>query len=286
MVSAFRQSNGIIQGQLLNDKIDQTQSNVLAELSEIEQLTVKPHIVPTWADPFIDGQDGNAAAFAALSNHPEVPGVKLNTKGKPCYYTKIRGSKPIPIFVGSVEGLEDVDFDSLQEIEDQEGPNGEKVYAVDGRSHIRVYGDWRVAYNENGNRLMNDPGSGSLEIVCFGNTLIPKSMTVTSANSISTIFFVNGMQVSYDDNFLTTTWSPLSGRYLDGTSPLNSIQFSTGLNTLRFDSEGTGTVSWLTQCFGVRIGSSNDKETIFPQKCVAQGKVFQVGYGEENSLPD
>ena len=284
MVSAFRQSNGIIQGQLLNDKIDQTQSNVLAELSEIEKITVKPHIVPTWADPFIDGQDGDAAAFAALSNHPEVPGVKLNTKGKPCYYTKIRGSNPIPIFVGSVEGLEDIDFDSLQEIEDQEGPNGEKVYAVDGTSHIRAYGDWHVRYNDHGNRIQCKDGEAWLEIVCFSNALITKGYTNDSYLNTTSVQ-IDGNDVPFTDRIGTTTNSPLTGRFSDPVSLLNELKYTNGLRSITFYSPEQ-VAGWMNQCYGVRIGLDHNKETIFPQKCIAQGKVFQVGYGEEESLPD
>ncbi len=64
---------------------DHDVSELAQDLNELAKISVKPHIIPTYADPYIDGQDGDATSFAALSNHPTVQGVKLNAKGNCCY---------------------------------------------------------------------------------------------------------------------------------------------------------------------------------------------------------
>lgn len=256
------------------------ESGVLGKINV--SLGVVPHVVPYTAHPFIEGIDGDATAFAALSDHENMPGVKVDSKGRIRFWTTIRGRKPILMEIGAKSGMDRFDLDSLQPLDDEFGPNGEPVYAVDGRDSVRAIGDWLDTNDANGNAPYSDADLGQLEIVGYFDKINISNIANTAPRILESI--VNGNSQTAITTFQTNILSPKLGRFLDDNS-YKALQLDSALslqlNTIHIVSDGNH-----YNAFSVEFGIDSDQVTVLQQEVVAQGKKKTVAFGQISQKPD
>lgn len=249
---------------------------------------LKPHSVVEMAYPFIDGIHGDKDDFAALT---WTNGIPRDSDGKIRFWTTIRGRKPIVAPVGGYAGMDRFDLDSLQLLDDEYGPNGEKVYAIDGRENVRVYGgNWKIDNSANGNYIMAGSTSATsglvFEIIGFFDSVRIGHFYHVNESGFDSIF-INGVLDSaastYTDDTKVGVSNPLQQRYLDhGHSfELDNSNINLGLNTL--SGEASLLASEYIGLYSIELGIDSDKVTIPAQKCIADGKKWDIAYNQ--SLP-
>lgn len=263
----------------------ETIANLVGQINQLLE-TVKPHAIPEYAYPFIDGIDGDPAAFAALSDHPEMSGVKVDSSGKMRFWTTIRGRKPIVAPIGGYAGMDRFDLDSLQLLDDEFGPNGEPVYSVDGRDWVRFIGSFaNPTVNDTwGQRAYfsdADDDTNYYEFTGFFDSYsILRGVHVNRSDGHNVKD--NGVTVTDSTDYRPVVSSPLTGRYLDSGSLFPGVSLSLGMHTIEItptDSDSSG-----NNCdvYGIELGIDSDKVTIPSQTCIAQGKKYDIAFN--NSL--
>jgi hypothetical protein len=246
---------------------------------------LNPHSVVEMAYPFIDGIDGDKDAFAALTF---TNGIPRDSDGKIRFWTTIRGRKPIVAPVGGYAGMDRFDTDSLQLLDDEFGPNGEPVYAVDGRENVRAIGEWNSENSAHGNYLNHlavSSNYAAIEVVGYFDKINTKHNYTTSTYTDDADCYINGVDLAFDQSVATTVTTPLSSRFLDASIviPIGGNSISLGLNTFSMESTSTGVGGALAHLSGIELAIDSDKVTIPAQKAIAAGKKYDIAY--DQSLP-
>ena len=256
------------QGQSVDDY------GVLGKILTNEAL--KPHSIPEYAYPFIDGIDGDKDDFAALT---WTNGIPRDSEGKIRFWTTIRGRKPIIAPIGGHAGEDRFDCDSAQLIEDEFGPNDEPIYSIDGRDNIRIIGEFEHRNMQHGNMIYFVTSADyKVEVVGYFTDMYLSGLTDVGENNFS--YSINGGSSSTLD-LSTGVVTPLLGRYHDGTASKlpTSISTTLGLNTVSLTRNGA--FHWYN--FFIELGIDSDKVTIPAQSCIADGKKWDIAH--DNSLP-
>lgn len=207
--------------------------------------------------------------------------------GKRYFYSEIIGRKKIvnPL-LGSFCGTQRIQFDSIQLIDDEVGPDGEKVYSVDGRDYVRMYGEPVMWNRSEGNSPKHEVNKRvKTEIIGFYNGL--NILTGNFSNSSTIDVYLNGVSKGsvLITELQTFNNSPLSGRFVDASSivpPPTLTGITLGVNTILLD-DNSAEAATIQYIYGIELlqkptlDANKNPEIIIPkQKGYILGDKYEI----------